>query len=85
MLCLSQTYSGPKSHEPFFNVFLMEAGVMSFLAYCTLFSGGGGIVDFSGFSIIEVFRASELDTLGAFFFLFQKTFCNRFLLEILCL
>jgi len=26
---------GHKSHEPFFNVFLMEAGVMTFVTHCT--------------------------------------------------
>jgi len=33
---------GHKSHEPFFNVFLMEAGVMTFVTHCTSSDWGLG-------------------------------------------
>jgi len=28
-------YSGPQTHDPSFHIFLMEAGVMTFVGHCT--------------------------------------------------
>jgi len=33
---------GHKSHDPYFRVFLMEAGFMTFVAHCTFFSALSG-------------------------------------------